>query len=40
MVAGAIVALVVIALVAMIWLNAHHTPAPRSGEHAGEQLEL
>ncbi|MCC2962724.1 hypothetical protein LK540_20030 [Massilia sp. IC2-278] len=37
MAAGAVVALVVIALVAVV---AHDRPAPRSGEHAGEQLEL
>jgi len=38
--AAVVVALVVIALVAAIGLSAHDQPAPRSGEHAGEQLEL
>lgn len=40
MAAGVAVALVVIAVAATITLSAHDKPAPRSGEHAGEQLEL
>jgi len=40
MAAGVAVALVAIAVAATVTLSAHDKRAPRSGEHAGEQLEL